>query len=89
VIEKHLGGEIHAGLYPLQHGDCCRVLVCDFDDAGWVLDSLAHLDAARTSGVPAALERSRSGDGGLLPHVNTSGKADSLPHLKAPDALLN
>jgi hypothetical protein len=40
------------------------VLVCDFDDAGWVLDSLAYLDAARTSGVPAALERSRSGDGG-------------------------
>ena len=64
VIEKHLGGEIHTGLYPLQHGDCCRVLVCDFDDAGWVLDSLAYLDAARTSGVPAALERSRSGDGG-------------------------
>ena len=64
VIERHLGGEIHAGLYPLQRGDCCRVLACDFDDAGWVLDSLAYLDAAHASGVPAALERSRSGEGG-------------------------
>jgi len=64
VIERHLGGEIHAGLYPLQRGDYCRVLACDFDDAGWVLDSLAYLDAAHASGVPAALERSRSGDGG-------------------------
>ena len=40
------------------------MLVCDFDDAGWVLDALAYLDAAHGSGVPAALERSRSGDGG-------------------------
>jgi superfamily II DNA or RNA helicase len=64
VIEMHLGGDIHAGLYPLQHGDTCRVLACDFDDAGWVLDSLAYLDAAHATGVPAALERSRSGDGG-------------------------
>lgn len=63
VILRHLGGDIHAGLYPLQNGDCCRVLACDFDDAGWVLDSLAYLDAAHASGVPAALERSRSGDG--------------------------
>jgi len=38
--------------------------VCDFDGPGWVLDSLAYLDAARAAGVPAALERSRSGDGG-------------------------
>jgi superfamily II DNA or RNA helicase len=64
VTESHLGGDIHAGLYPLQHGDSCRILACDFDDAGWVLDSLAYLEAARAAGIPAALERSRSGDGG-------------------------
>ncbi|MGH8991543.1 MAG: TOTE conflict system archaeo-eukaryotic primase domain-containing protein, partial [Acidimicrobiia bacterium] len=64
VAEQHLAGRIHAGLYPLVPGDACRVLVCDFDGAGWVLDSLAYLDAARAAGVPAALERSRSGDGG-------------------------
>lgn len=64
VAERHLAGQIHAGLYPLLRGDTCRLLVCDFDGPGWVLDSLAYLDAARTAGVPASLERSRSGDGG-------------------------
>jgi hypothetical protein len=34
-----------------------------FDGAGWVLDALALHDAARASGIPAALERSRSGEG--------------------------
>src|SRR5581483_1189913 len=63
VAESHLAGEVHAGLYPLLPDDSCRVLACDFDGAGWVLDALAYLDAARAAGVPAALERSRSGDG--------------------------
>jgi hypothetical protein len=47
----------------LQH-DYCRLLVCDFDGPGWVLDALAYLDAAHDEGVPGLLERSRSGDGG-------------------------
>jgi superfamily II DNA or RNA helicase len=64
VVETHLAGDIHAGLYPLQRGDSCRLLACDFDGQGWILDSLAYLDAAHATGVPAALERSRSGDGG-------------------------
>jgi len=64
VVETHLAGDVHAGLYPLQPGDSCRLLVCDFDGQGWILDSLAYLDAAHATGVPAGLERSRSGDGG-------------------------
>jgi superfamily II DNA or RNA helicase len=64
VVERHLAGDIHAGLYPLQRGDTCRLLACDFDGSGWALDALAYLDAARAAGVPAVLERSRSGDGG-------------------------
>src|ERR1019366_9030251 len=44
--------------------DSCFLLVCDFDGPGWTLDALAYLDAARAAGIPAALERSRSGDGG-------------------------
>ncbi|HLH74006.1 MAG TPA: DEAD/DEAH box helicase family protein, partial [Chloroflexota bacterium] len=64
VIERHLAGEIHAGLYPLLPQDDCRLLACDFDGPGWVLDALAFLDAAHDAGVPALLERSRSGDGG-------------------------
>jgi hypothetical protein len=39
-------------------------LVCDFDGAGWTLDALAFLDAARCAVIPAVLERSRSGEGG-------------------------
>jgi hypothetical protein len=39
-------------------------LACDFDGPGWVLDALSYLDAAHAGGIPAALERSRSGDGG-------------------------
>ncbi len=63
VIAEHLAGRTHAGLYPLLRGDACRLLACDFDGDGWLLDALAYLDAARSAAIPAALERSRSGDG--------------------------
>jgi hypothetical protein len=62
-VASHLSGSSHLGLYPLLKGDACRLLVCDFDGTGWALDALAYLDAARASGIPVALERSRSGDG--------------------------
>ncbi len=41
----------------------CRLLVCDFDGGCWALDALAFLDRCHGAGVPAVLERSRSGDG--------------------------
>ena len=63
VVESHLAGESHLGLYPLRRGDECRLLACDFDGTGWILDALAYLDAAAAIGVPVALERSRSGEG--------------------------
>ncbi len=63
IVERHLAGEIHVGLYTLLRGDTCRFLVCDFDGAGWTLDALAYLDAAQAAGIPVALERSRSGEG--------------------------
>jgi hypothetical protein len=63
VVESHLAGESHLGLYPLRRGDECRLLACDFDGNGWVLHTLAYLDAAAAIGVPVALERSRSGEG--------------------------
>lgn len=44
-------------------GDTCTLLACDFDDGSWALDALAFLDECRATGVPAVLERSRSGDG--------------------------
>lgn len=63
VVSAHLAGKVAAGLYPLVPGDLCHLLACDFDGRGWALDALAYLDACRAAGVPAALERSRSGDG--------------------------
>lgn len=64
VLERHLAGDISAGLYPLLRNDRCRLLACDFDGGSWALDALAYLDACRDAGLPAVLERSRSGDGG-------------------------
>ena len=63
VIESHLTGHESVGLYPLLRGDACRLLVCDFDGASWTLDALAYVEVCRNAGVPAVLERSRSGDG--------------------------
>jgi len=64
VVERHLAGEMHAGIYPLLHGDVCRLLASDFDGPGWALDAGAYLEVARSLGIPGLLERSRSGDGG-------------------------
>lgn len=63
VFASHLRGDATTGIYPLLPGDTCALLACDFDDGSWALDALAFLDECHTAGVPAALERSRSGDG--------------------------
>ncbi len=63
VITAHLTGDIHAGLYPLLDGDRCWWLAADFDGDAAMLDALAYLKAARSLGVPAGLEVSRSGVG--------------------------
>jgi len=63
VVEAHLVGEVHFGLYPLLTGDTCHWLAADFDGPSAMLDALAYLKAARAVGVPAALEVSRSGIG--------------------------
>ena len=41
-----------------------RSLFGDFDKGSWLLDALAYLEACHAHGVPATLERSRSGNGG-------------------------
>jgi superfamily II DNA or RNA helicase len=64
VFTAHLQGRATVGIYPLLRGDTCSLLACDFDKGTWVLDALAYLDACHANGVPAALERSRSGNGG-------------------------
>ena len=64
VFRAHLEGRETIGIYPLLRGDACTLLACDFDKGTWVLDALAYLDACQANGIPAALERSRSGNGG-------------------------
>jgi len=64
VFAAHLRGGAGVGIYPLLRGDTCSLLASDFDKGTWALDALAYLDACHANGVPAALERSRSGNGG-------------------------
>jgi superfamily II DNA or RNA helicase len=63
VIEAHLRGNIVAGLYPLRRDETCHLLAIDFDDEGWQRDCATLREVCVAFGVPAALERSRSGNG--------------------------
>jgi superfamily II DNA or RNA helicase len=70
VIENHLRGEDRsrsgdfiAGVYPLLADETCWFLAVDFDGEQWAQDSLALMQTCRVKHVPAALERSRSGQG--------------------------
>src|ERR1700730_4251015 len=74
VVRSHLQGRdvanpgkiepFIAGVYPLMLGETCWFLAADFDKQSWQRDALAFLATCREKGVPAALERSRSGNGG-------------------------
>ena len=64
AIEAHLRGRVTLGVYPLSPDGTCRFLAADFDKATWRTDAGAFLAACRSKRVPAALERSRSGNGG-------------------------
>jgi superfamily II DNA or RNA helicase len=64
VIRQHLTGKKTIGVYPLLIDETCRFLAADFDKKTWQEDSLAFLATCQKAGVPAYLERSRSGNGG-------------------------
>ncbi len=63
AIEDHLRGRHTIGVYPMLPDDTCRLLAADFDKDTWRRDAAAYLSACKAKGVPAALERSRSGNG--------------------------
>ena len=63
VIESHLRGEVHVGLYPLLDGDRCWWLAADFDRKEALFDAFMYVKAGRALQVPVALEVSRSGTG--------------------------
>ncbi len=64
VIDGHLRGRRTIGVYPMLPDDTCWFLAADFDRETWRRDAKAFLSACRSRRVPAALERSRSGNGG-------------------------
>ena len=63
TIESHLRGHATIGIYPMLPDDTCRFLAADFDKRTWYRDADAFLAACKAKDVPAALERSRSGNG--------------------------
>jgi superfamily II DNA or RNA helicase/very-short-patch-repair endonuclease len=70
VIRWHLSGkngqgqEFVIGLYPMLLDETCYFLAIDFDRQDWQDDASAFLETCRRFELPAALERSRSGNGG-------------------------
>ena len=73
MIERHLRGggdqrlsaaDFVAGVYPLLQDETCWFLTADFDKETWAADASAMIDTCIAKGIPAALERSRSGNGG-------------------------
>ena len=51
------------GVYPLLADETCRFLAMDFDGEGWMKDVAALRAVCEASGIPCAVERSRSGRG--------------------------
>ncbi|CAN5494782.1 DEAD/DEAH box helicase [soil metagenome] len=70
VVRWHLSGkDAHgkafvAGVYPMLVDETCFFLAFDFDKATWGNDVTAVMETSRRLEIPAALERSRSGNGG-------------------------
>ena len=71
IIRQHLTGadpadsgrDFTIGVYALTEDETCWFLAADFDKADWKVDALAYLDTCQALGVPATIERSRSGNG--------------------------
>ena len=69
TISWHLQGHDDAGapfvmgVYPMLLDETCFFLAVDFDKSAWRADASAFLDTCRLLDIPAALERSRSGNG--------------------------
>lgn len=72
VVRWHLSGWDNQGrgfvmgVYPMLLDETCHFLAVDFDKDTWREDGAAFMETCRRSEVPAALERSRSGNGGHI-----------------------
>jgi superfamily II DNA or RNA helicase len=63
AVVGHLTGRHVMGVYPLLADETCWFLAVDFDKSAWIEDVSAFVETCRHLGVPAAVERSRSGNG--------------------------
>jgi superfamily II DNA or RNA helicase len=73
VVRNHLSGvdpqdrsrrDFTMGVYPMLLDETCWFLTVDLDKASWQEDARAFWETCQVGGVPVALERSRSGNGG-------------------------
>ncbi len=72
AIRQHLDGRQVIGVYPMLKNESCYFLAIDFDGSTslttsknhWLDDIRAIMATCRENGIPAAVERSRSGSGG-------------------------
>lgn len=73
VIRNHLMGrnpqakskrDFTIGVYPMLLDETCWFLAADFDKTTWMDDASEFVNTCKFYNVPAALERSRSGNGG-------------------------
>ncbi len=73
VLRNHLRGkdltergerDFTTGVYPMLPDETCWFLAADFDKDSWQDDARAFVETCALRGVPAALEKSRSGNGG-------------------------
>jgi hypothetical protein len=65
-LTKHLNGEQLVGLYPLLQDNTSWFIVADFDEASWQEECRQTISFLKEKGMPAYLERSRSGKGGHI-----------------------
>lgn len=63
LIVGHLQGRHVMGVYPLLEDETCWFLAVDFDKHSWQEDVTAFAETCRSSRIPVAIERSRSGNG--------------------------
>src|SRR5712691_10527005 len=70
VVRCHLSGrdslghDFVMGVYAMLQDETCWFLAVDFDRDSWQVDAGAFVKTCRRLDLPAALERSRSGNGG-------------------------
>jgi superfamily II DNA or RNA helicase len=65
-IRDHLSGRHTIAIYPLLRDDTCRFLAIGFETGEWQEAVRALLETCDGMGIPAAVERIRSGDGGRV-----------------------